>query len=447
MKTRKRQLPISTLCSWRDRIEEQPHFQRLPAWTRAQKQLLIDSIIRKYEIPKMYWRMLPPGQLARYKVIDGQQRLHAIWEFKNGDLALSHDLAPVSGISISGMKYRDLPLDLASDFDSYGVDVVIVEEAIQTDLEDEVREMFLRLQNGTALNAQEKRNAMSGAMRDFVKVLGQHPVFLNCAFGPGRFVFDHIAAQTTLIELCGGPTDIRDDDVNLMYERHRRFDVKGAKATKVRRTYDFLSKAFPAKTPELTRHSTITLYGLASLLIDRYVVDDLTEALQQWFIAFEAGRRADEALPEDRRDLQLVEYRRLIHGAADAGENIRARIGIVQERFLAAHPKIEALDATRRFDCEQRLDIYRRDQGVCQLRLKCEGARVPWENWHADHILPYSKGGRTTHCNGQVACSACNLAKGANVLGLAAHWRLANDCDSMPSGEPRKGVTSANASS
>jgi len=47
-------------------------------------------------------------------------------------------------------------------FDIYPLDIVVIE----TD-EDEVREMFLRLQNGTSLKAPEKRHAMTGNMRDF----------------------------------------------------------------------------------------------------------------------------------------------------------------------------------------------------------------------------------------------------------------------------------------
>jgi len=48
--------------------------------------------------------------------------------------------------------------------------------------EEEVREMFLRLQNGTSLKAQEKRNAMTGNMRDFVKQVASHKLFDNCKF-------------------------------------------------------------------------------------------------------------------------------------------------------------------------------------------------------------------------------------------------------------------------
>jgi len=425
MKVSKRQLPISTICSWRDRIEERPHFQRSAAWSRPQKQLLIDSIVRGYELPKMYWRPLPPGQRAHYKVIDGQQRLHAIWEFRNGALTLPLDAAPINGTPISGMRYADLPLDLASAFDSYVVDVVIVEDAVQTDQEDEVREMFVRLQNGTALKAQEKRNAMRGAMRDFVKELGQHPFFLSCRFGAGRYVFDHIAAQTTLIELSNGPTNVRDDDLNRMYDSHARFDLKGAQANKIRRTYDLLHEAYPEKTPELARHSVIALYCLASELIERYVAADLPQKLHRWFIGFEAERRAQESLPSHRRDPQLSAYRQLTRQATDAGENIRARLEILQERFLATHPELEPLDAVRRFDYEQRVTVYRRDEGTCQLRLKCNGENVPWADWHADHRVPHSKGGRTIVDNGQVACRACNLAKGASLICLGAHWKVA----------------------
>lgn len=426
MKVSKHQLPISTICSWRDRIEERPHFQRPAAWSRAQKQLLIDSILRGYELPKMYWRVLPLGQSAHYKVIDGQQRLHAIWDFRNGGLTIPLDAGPVNATPIAGMRYADLPLDLASIFDSYAIDVVIVEDAIQTDKEDEVREMFLRLQNGTGLKAQEKRNAMRGAMRDFIKELGQHPFFLSCRFGAGRYVFDHIAAQTTLIELSGGLSNVRDDDLNRMYVTYARFDLKGAQASKTRRTYDFLHEAFPEKTPELARHSVIALYCLASGLIERYVADNLPQRLHRWFLGFEAERRAQELLQEYRRDPRLSTYNQMTGQAMDAGENIRARVEILEERFLAAHPELESLDSARRFDFEQRLAVYRRDEGVCQLRLKCNGEKVPWADWHADHKLPHSKGGRTSIGNGQVACRACNLAKGANVISLGTHWQLAN---------------------
>jgi len=75
MKMSKKPLPISTICSWQKRIDPTPDYQRPPAWTRKQKQLLIDSILREYDIPKMYWRSINRDDGVKFEVIDGQQRL------------------------------------------------------------------------------------------------------------------------------------------------------------------------------------------------------------------------------------------------------------------------------------------------------------------------------------------------------------------------------------
>jgi hypothetical protein len=71
--------------------------------------------------------------------------------------------------------------------------------------EEETREMFLRLQNGTSLKAQEKRNAMKGKMRDFVKGLATHSIFSVSGFSNSRYVYDQVAAHMVLLELSGGP--------------------------------------------------------------------------------------------------------------------------------------------------------------------------------------------------------------------------------------------------
>ncbi len=34
-------------------------------------------------------------------------------------------------------------------------------------------------------------------------------------------------------------------------------------------------------------------------------------------------------------------------------------------------------------------------------------------NFHADHIVPFSKGGKTILKNAQALCSSCNLKKGS----------------------------------
>lgn len=419
MRMIKRPLPISTICSWQNRIDPTPDYQRPPAWSKKQKQLLIDSILREYDIPKMYWRAVNRDDGVKYEVIDGQQRLRTIWEYRAGEFALARDIDPINGVNCAGKTYDQLDLDISTIFDAYPVDVVIVDEAVQNDQEDEVRDMFLRLQNGTTLKAQEKRNAMPGQMRAFVKSLAQHPLFESCKFSNKRFTFDHVSAQIVCLEIAGGPASVRDADLNRMYKDNADFDANGKVAKKVQRVLDYLKRAFPAKTPELERYNVITLYCLASTLLEKYVHAGTEQALADWFIAFETERRAQETLDDEDRDPQLIEYRRLTSYSTDAEESIRGRLEFLEKRFFLACPDIPTIDASRMFTAEQRLAIYRRDDGRCQIRTHCEGEKLGWAQWHADHIVPHSKGGKTTVSNGQVACPACNLAKQNTYIVLA----------------------------
>ena len=72
--------------------------------------------------------------------------------------------------------------------------------------EEELREMLLRLQNGTTLKAQQRRNAMSGKMRD---LLAEHQFFASCSFTNARYAFDQLPAQMPLIELVDEPTNVK----------------------------------------------------------------------------------------------------------------------------------------------------------------------------------------------------------------------------------------------
>ena len=70
MRMSKKPLPIATICSWQSRIDPTPDYQRPPAWTRERNQLLIDSILREYDIPKLYWRSVGRDDSVKYEVID-----------------------------------------------------------------------------------------------------------------------------------------------------------------------------------------------------------------------------------------------------------------------------------------------------------------------------------------------------------------------------------------
>jgi|GEM_PF-2695898 len=65
----------------------------------------------------------------------------------------------------------------------------------------------------------------------------------------------------------------------------------------------------------------------------------------------------------------------------------------------------------RRFGKSQRMAIYLNSDGKCEL---CQ-APITLSDFHADHIVPWSKGGPTTLSNAQALCSSCNLSKSSTM--------------------------------
>jgi superfamily II DNA or RNA helicase len=60
----------------------------------------------------------------------------------------------------------------------------------------------------------------------------------------------------------------------------------------------------------------------------------------------------------------------------------------------------------RTFSHSQKQELFIIAKGICQI---CGCALT--KGWHADHVIPYSKGGQTEILNGQALCSKCNLLK------------------------------------
>lgn len=79
----------------------------------------------------------------------------------------------------------------------------------------------------------------------------------------------------------------------------------------------------------------------------------------------------------------------------------------------------------RYFSAIQRIELFSRSGGYCQ---SC-GVAITLSDFHADHITPWSKGGKTTLANGQALCRACNIKKSSTMqipyqMHLPAGWSL-----------------------
>jgi hypothetical protein len=149
--------------------------------------------------------------------------------------------------------------------------------------------------------------------------------------------------------------------------------------------------------------------------LEKYAMQGRHDALRNWFIQFETARAGQDKLTADECEPELLAYKERTSHSTDAQDSIQWRHEFLLRKFFEAVPDIELKDEQRLFSHEQRLAIFRRDGGICQLRLSCQGVKCEWDTWEADHKVAWSTGGKTTVENGQVACPQCNSSKGAGI--------------------------------
>lgn len=372
---------------------------------------MIDTIIQGYDIPKFYLKQTGKNS---YEVIDGQQRLRAIWGFLDNEYPLDKKY---SGEKLGGKYYKDIEdIDLVTNIDSYTLDWVIITETDPDD--DEIKDLFLRLQNGSPLKAQEKRNAMPGKMRDFVYELSQNDFFKKVNFVDKRFAYQHVAAQIVCLALSAEKntdkkvTNVKDKDLNTMYANNADFDNNSKVAKKILATLKYMNSMFQSQgtIPELQRSNITPLFVLVHDLINNYDVKEKEISIGQWFIEFEKLRNENDQKEAENQDQNLIVYHNKTNSSTDGEESISWRYKFLKNDLLTKLD-FKQKDPKRNFDEIQRKIIYRKFDGICQM---C-GKHCEWEDYEADHIIPWNRGGQTCIENGQVLCASCNSKKHDNI--------------------------------
>jgi hypothetical protein len=416
MKTNPNNLAIYSLKNRRERIDPKPQYQRGAVWSEKQKQLLIDSILRGYDIPKVYLRVLGENSEFEHEVVDGQQRLRAIWEFLSDGFPLGDDSKDFDDLpDLTGKYFSDLNSDQQDRIGSFNLSITEIRHA--SDIE--IRELFLRLQEGKTLNPAEKRNAMVSNLRDFVADLAKHKVFSCINKKNTRFLYDDWAAHVVALELADGATDLKANDLKKFYEKESDFNVNSKKAAKIKRVFNFLSDVLKDRPPEMSnKWGFVDLYFLVSHMMDNYSISNRENDFFSFFVGFEQERRRVEDPAEllmanpSEWDKDLYDYIDSFQKDGAKRENLKTRHEIYLRKILYDFSDFEFIDTKRRFNENERIIIWRRANQKCQL---C-GKKLKFAEMAADHFFPYSLGGKTTLKNAQCLCVSCNSSKGNTVV-------------------------------
>jgi hypothetical protein len=174
--------PIEKICKERSNITFPVYQREKRLWNPTDKRNLIDSILKGIDIPKLYFYKVP--KTKTYEVVDGQQRLWAIWDFYDGLYKLSN------GRTFGKLKSTERAL-----FINYILQITEITEADENDL----RLLFLRLQLGLLLNTGEKLHALTGVVKDFVfKKMCRHHFIRETVNIPRR----RFSKQTLCAQIC-----------------------------------------------------------------------------------------------------------------------------------------------------------------------------------------------------------------------------------------------------
>jgi hypothetical protein len=206
---------IKKLVDNKSKINLNPSWQRGPAWRLPRQVLLIDSILRGMDIPKVYLRCLAPNSAHAHDAVDGQQRLRAIWEFRAGVFAMDYPeaLDPIDTFPVAGKKYSELHKSLRDRFESFDVSVAEITGATN----DEITNLFARLQMGVSLNPAELRNAMLSPMRHVIdSIATTHEFFLESRIPEARYKRQDYLSHAFAMAAYKGTKDIKAPDLKRM---------------------------------------------------------------------------------------------------------------------------------------------------------------------------------------------------------------------------------------
>lgn len=311
-------------------LQINPEYQREgDVWPLEKRQLLIDSILNGYDIPKIYFhKFVQPkkigGRVYLFAIVDGRQRLASIWGFIEGAFSLpdSFEYLPDPTVNAKGLTYKELGKrypKLKLRFDSYPLPIV----AIETDDIDLIDDMFSRLNEAVPLSAPEKRNAFPGPLPKLIRNISKEEFCKSrLPFTNKRYRHYDLLAKFLLIEEENKITDTKKVYLDAFVRRWKPktfSDAKKSLGVRASKTLSAMSSCFTKQDPLLRSVGMVVLYYHAFRLAarDGWVDQIERKTLKQ----FEERRLQNRKEAEDditRADYDLLEFDRLVQSPNDA---------------------------------------------------------------------------------------------------------------------------------
>lgn len=446
---------LKDFFDYKDDYIIRPAYQRKSVWPLKKQQSLFDSLFRRFYVPRLVVRevRLSKDRTVR-EIIDGQQRITAIQEYFDNKYKLPDSLSDIHP-DLAGKYFKQLTTDLRKFIDKelvINADIVKnIDDPTNPEHQRVATEIFWRLQQGEQLNFMEIAHAkLSSLSRNFIVKYSDDETFDYKKYVPiddnphkhkffqiierdnNRMQHLTLMARFLIIEEANDYTDLKDSAVTEFIEKsddphgigNYSFE-EGAIAKNCIRNLNLFYEIFKndpmfdenTGIKELSReYLIISFYLLIRHLNKYYVIGAKEKTLINnfFFVFYKRWAKGDQ----DDLDINVFSNNR-----QQSQNNLQERDLILRQLFFdylsEKKASLTLLDSKRLFNESEKIKIYRRDKGLCQLCLKEgkpeEEAQVSWTQYQADHVYPHARGGQTVVDNAQVLCVYHNAHKSAKV--------------------------------
>lgn len=351
------------------KLDVRPPYQRSFVYDDKQRKAVIDTVLSGYPLNTMYWVEKDNGN---YEILDGQQRTLSICQYRAGDFSIKDK----DGISRS---YDNLSLSEKEAFNKYNKFTIYI---CKGDPDEKYAWFKVINTAGAVLCEQELRNAahIGDWLADAKKWFSE---FSNggkkC---PARKRFgDYIKVDPVrqeLLELAlKWIADAQDTTIEAYMDKHQRDEDAAELKDYFLNVISWVKKLFQ---------------------YDKYMKGLPWGEYYNKFKSFEY----------DINELRS-EVDRLM-----ADTDVTSKPGIyyylLAEKLNLPDDERERYLSIRTFDEPTKRAVYAKQGGICPIchELHCEQEKYSIDEMQADHIVPWSKGGKTILENCQMLCKRHN---------------------------------------
>ena len=359
----------SKVVAWGGNLDVRPEYQREYVYDDQKRDSVINTVLHEFPLNIMYFvDRGEDSKGARYEVLDGQQRIISICRFATNS-AISVKLpAPTGGYNI--VNYPNLFDELKEIFLNYELQVYVCQGT-----EKEKIDWFEVINiAGEKLEKQEIRNAVlhSAWLTDAKSIFSRRNGGANKHYG--KYYSGDVIRQKFLETSFRWAADNE--------------GIQGKDVENVIRQY-MMNHSQDADANALWKY-----------------IEDVFEWVQKTFGKFDKFMNGVEWGYLYNRHKDDVLDPKEIQKKIDTlmGDDEVQKKSNIYEFILTGEEKILSL---RTFPERDKKTMYSRQNGLCNL---C-GKPFKYEEMHADHVKPWSKGGITDISNGQMLCTTCNLKK------------------------------------